>query len=60
MANHHPSPTDLDTRDPEFQIRWRAWAEEFNRDVAEVVATTKQTIATSQALLTNVERLLRR
>lgn len=56
----HSIPLDLDIRDPNFPIRSFLWADGARREMKEVIANTKREIATSQALLEKIDRVLAR
>ena len=63
MADHEArpsSPTKLDDRRLDFAVSTLAWMRQCNQDTKQQIAGTKHEIATSHALLTEVDRVLAR
>ncbi len=50
----------LDARDPDFHRQVQLWADEAQLEIEETIVATRRTIASSQALMANVGRLLAR
>ncbi len=60
MAHDNSYHFQLPTSDPNFRRQVQLWADEARRDIAEAVVTTRRTIARSQELIADVDRLLAR
>jgi hypothetical protein len=63
MANSHHLPFELDTRQPDFQPDYaffRDQSETTKAEMDEMVAATKRTIAASEALIAECDRILER
>ena len=61
MAEVNPHlPYELDSRDPNFAREMLVWSEQTRRDIREVLAGTRRTIATSRSLIAQADRILAR
>jgi hypothetical protein len=50
--------TDLDISDPFFTDKCEVWTRQMRSEMAELVATTRHTIAESRRLMAEVDRLI--
>ena len=55
---HPPTPLDFDARNPDFHRNCAVWAQQTHRDIAEIIARTRDEIATSQALMAEIDRVI--
>jgi hypothetical protein len=63
MAGHHSQYiflTELDYRDPDFPRKCLLWMGQTQREIAEVVANTKITLAESQTAMAEANWLIAR
>lgn len=61
MVDHlkyHLTPSQLDTRDPDYANKYSLWAGRTECDLAELIAATRETIASSRALIVEADRIL--
>ena len=58
MAQLHTKPRDLNAHDPDFHERLLAWASQAQCEMRELILITKETIATTKAIIADVDRML--
>lgn len=61
MADHQERyvfPAVLKLNDPDFRNRCALWASQTRRDIAELIAGSRDQIVISQQLLSEVDRIL--
>jgi hypothetical protein len=61
MADHHSGYiflTELETRDPEFRRKCLLWRHQTQREFAELIAKTRDSVVESQDLMAQADRLL--
>jgi hypothetical protein len=51
-------PFELDARDPDFFREIQLWSSQTQGDLQELLAATQQTIATTKALIAEVDRMI--
>jgi hypothetical protein len=61
MAEVNPHlPYELDSRDPNFAREMLEWSEQTRREIQEVLASTRRTIATTRVLIAEADLILAR
>jgi hypothetical protein len=57
IETHHSFP-NADVRDPDFPGRFLLWSHDVQIEVWELIASSKETLAQSRALMAEADRML--